>query len=105
MDRIVPVHSLSFRDCIENCSDYAWVGVKYNTGNGIIMIGVADLINSMAAIRHLVYEEKSVTMEQMVKPAFQTAAGVHIRHLNIPRSRLVCRPKPGLQKAEMAGKK
>ena len=67
MDRIVPALSLSFRDCIENCSDYAWGGAKYNTGNGIIMIGVADLINSMAAIRHLVYEEKSVTMEQMVK--------------------------------------
>lgn len=66
LDRIVPALSLSFRDCIENCSDYAWGGAKYNAGNGIIMIGVADLINSMAAIRHLVYEEKSVTMEQMV---------------------------------------
>lgn len=66
MDRVVPALSLSFRDCIENCSDYAWGGAKYNAGNGIIMIGVADLINSMAAVRHLVYEEKTVTMEQMV---------------------------------------
>lgn len=66
MDRVVPALSLSFRECIEKCSDYAWGGAKYNAGNGIIMIGVADLINSMAAIRHLVYEEKEVTMEQMV---------------------------------------
>jgi len=62
----VPALSLSFRDCIEKCSDYAWGGAKYNSGNGIIMIGVADLINSMAAIRHLVYETKEVPMERMV---------------------------------------
>lgn len=66
MDRVVPALSLTFRDCIENCSDYAWGGAKYNTGNGIILIGIADLINSMAAIRNLVFEEKKVTMQQMV---------------------------------------
>ena len=54
MDRVVPALSLSFRDCVEKCSDYAWGGAKYNAGNGIILIGVADLINSMAAVRHLV---------------------------------------------------
>lgn len=66
MDRVVPALSLTFRDCIENCKDYAWGGAKYNTGNGIILIGIADLINSMAAIRDLVFEEKKVTMQQMV---------------------------------------
>lgn len=67
MDRIVPALSLSFRECIGNCKDYAWGGAKYNTGNGIILIGVADLINSMAAVKHLVYDERSVTMEEMVR--------------------------------------
>lgn len=66
MERVVPALSLTFRDCIENCSDYAWGGAKYNTGNGIILIGIADMINSMAAIRNLVFEEKKVTMQQMV---------------------------------------
>ena len=66
MDRIVPALSLSFRECIQNCSDYAWGGAKYNTGNGIIMIGVADLINSMAAVKHLVYDTKRISMEDMV---------------------------------------
>lgn len=66
MDRVVSALSLTFRDCIENCKDYAWGGAKYNTGNGIILIGIADLINSMAAIRDLVFEEKKVTMQQMV---------------------------------------
>ena len=66
MDRIVPALSLSFRECIQKCKDYAWGGAKYNTGNGIIMIGVADLINSMAAIKYLVYDTKQVSMADMV---------------------------------------
>lgn len=67
MDRVVPALSLTFRECIENCSDYAWGGAKYNTGNGIILIGVADLINSMAAVKNLVYDEKKLTMAQLVE--------------------------------------
>ncbi|MDL2263918.1 formate C-acetyltransferase/glycerol dehydratase family glycyl radical enzyme, partial [Synergistaceae bacterium OttesenSCG-928-I11] len=66
MDRPVPVLSMSFEECIENASDYAWGGAKYNTGNGIICIGVSDLINSVAAIKHLVYDTKKVTMPQLL---------------------------------------
>lgn len=66
MDRVVPALSLSFRECIEKCMDYAWGGAKYNTGNGIIMIGVADLINSMAAVKYLVYDTKRLPMEELV---------------------------------------
>lgn len=66
MDRIVPALSLSFRDCIDKCMDYAWGGAKYNAGNGIILIGVADLINSMAAVKHLVFDKKEITMQELV---------------------------------------
>ena len=66
MDRVVPALSLSFPNCIETCKDYAWGGAKYNCGNGIILIGIADLVNSMAAIRELVYDRKTVSMEDMV---------------------------------------
>lgn len=62
MNRPVPALSLTFRECIEKASDYAWGGAKYNAGNGIILIGVADLINSIAAVRHLVYETKQLPM-------------------------------------------
>lgn len=62
LHRPVPVLSLTFKDCIENCKDYSTGGAKYNTGNGTILIGVADLINSMAAVRQLVFEEKTVAM-------------------------------------------
>ncbi len=67
LDRPVPALSLSFEECIENAKDYAWGGAKYNTGNGIICIGVADLINSAAAVRHLVYETKQLSMEKLLE--------------------------------------
>ncbi|HPQ38665.1 MAG TPA: pyruvate formate lyase family protein, partial [Synergistaceae bacterium] len=67
LDRPVPALSLSFEECIENAKDYAWGGAKYNTGNGIICIGVADLINSAAAVRHLVYETKQLSMEKLLQ--------------------------------------
>ncbi len=65
--RPVPALSLTFRDCIEKGLDYAWGGAKYNTGNGIILIGVADLINSIAAVRHLVYDTGLVRISELVK--------------------------------------
>jgi choline trimethylamine-lyase len=67
LNRPVPALSLTFRDCIEKGLDYAWGGAKYNTGNGIIMIGVADLINSIAAVKHLVYDTGQVQMSDLVK--------------------------------------
>jgi len=62
MDRFVPALSLSFRECIENCLDYSRGGAKYNTGNGVILIGVADIINSLSAVKELVYDKKLVSM-------------------------------------------
>ncbi len=67
MNRPCPALSLSFKECIENASDYAWGGAKYNTGNGIILIGVADIINSIASVRHLVYEAKKVPMALLLE--------------------------------------
>nr|WP_088225978.1 formate C-acetyltransferase/glycerol dehydratase family glycyl radical enzyme [Desulfosporosinus sp. FKB] len=66
MHRPVPALSLTFKECIEKAEDYAWGGAKYNVGNGIILIGVADLINSLAAVRHIVFETKQATMEQLL---------------------------------------
>ncbi len=66
-NRPVPALSLTFRNCIEKGLDYAWGGAKYNTGNGIILIGIADLINSIAAVKHLVYESGLVRMSELVE--------------------------------------
>ncbi len=66
MRRPCPALSLTFRECVERGIDYAWGGAKYNTGNGIILIGVADLVNSVVAVRHLVYDTGKLTMEQLL---------------------------------------
>jgi len=66
MQRPVPALSFTFKECVENAKDYAWGGAKYNTGNGIILIGVADLINSLAAVRHVVYDTKQATMAELL---------------------------------------
>ena len=35
-------------------------------GNGIILIGVADLVNSLAAVRYIVYKTKQATMAELL---------------------------------------
>lgn len=65
LERPVPALSLTFKECIENGTDYSAGGAKYNVGNGIIMIGVADLVNSIASVRKLVFEDESVSMKEL----------------------------------------
>lgn len=67
MDRPVPVLSLTHRECIEKGLDYSRGGAKYTCGNGITSVGVADLINTLAAVKELVYDRQSVAMDEMLK--------------------------------------
>lgn len=67
MNRPVPALSLTHRECITKCLDYSQGGAKYNVGNGIIMIGVADLINSLAAVKSLVFDHHLVSMDELAK--------------------------------------
>ena len=63
--RPVPCLSLTYPDCMEKAVDYSMGGAKYNCGGGVITVGQADIINSLAAVRNLVYDEKKITMEQL----------------------------------------
>ena len=65
-ERVCPALSMSFEECISNARDYAWGGAKYNIGNGLDAIGVADLINSVYAVKYLVYDKQLVTMEKLL---------------------------------------
>lgn len=67
MNRPCPALSLTFRECIDRALDYAWGGAKYNVGNGIILIGIADLVNSITAVRYLVYDTGKITMSRLVE--------------------------------------
>lgn len=63
--RPVPALSLGFPDCMDKGLDYSLGGAKYNCGGGVITVGQADIINSLAAVKYLVYDEKKLTMEQL----------------------------------------
>lgn len=75
MNRPCPALSLTFKECIENALDYSRGGARYNAGNGIILIGVADLINSMAAVKHIVFETQQATMRQLLDALEHDFAG------------------------------
>lgn len=65
--RPVPALSIGFHDCIEKGLDYSLGGAKYNCGGGVITVGQADIINSIAAVKYLVYDEKKLTMDELLK--------------------------------------
>lgn len=67
VERVCPALSLSFEECISKAKDYAWGGPKYNVGNGLDAIGVADLINSIYAVKHLVYDTQTVSMKTLLE--------------------------------------
>ncbi|MCL1874484.1 MAG: formate C-acetyltransferase/glycerol dehydratase family glycyl radical enzyme [Clostridiales bacterium] len=66
LDRVCPALSLTFPECIANAQDYARGGAKYNIGNGLDAIGVADLVNSVYTVKELVYDKKLITMERLL---------------------------------------
>lgn len=63
--RPVPALSLGFPNCMEVGVDYSRGGAKYNCGGGVITVGQADIVNSLAAVKALVYDEKKITMAQL----------------------------------------
>lgn len=86
--RPVPCLSLTFPHCIESATDYSLGGAKYNCGGGVITVGQADIINSLAAVRHLVYDEKKVSMTDLCKALaanFEGYADIHRMCLEAPK--------------------
>ena len=74
-ERPSPALSLTFKNCIEQALDYSAGGAKYNCGNGVILIGVADFINSIVAVRRLVYEDKLMNMAELLEALAADFAG------------------------------
>lgn len=56
--------SLVTRDCIENAKGYTQGGARYNFCNWDI-IGTANLADSLVAIRKLIFEDKTLTLQQL----------------------------------------
>lgn len=60
-----PLMSLLVEGCMEQGKDVSAGGAVVNYGPGLIFSGLATYVDSMAAIRKLVFEDKKYTLEQM----------------------------------------
>ena len=62
-----PYLSLLVEGCMESGKDLKDGGASCNIGPGWIVVGPADCANGLAAIKKNVFEEKNITMDQLVK--------------------------------------
>jgi len=60
-----PLGSSLMFDCIDKGADLLRGGARYKRGPGTLGIGVADGVNSLAAVKQLVYDEKRITMDEL----------------------------------------
>jgi formate C-acetyltransferase len=58
--------SLVVQDCIENARGYTQGGARYNHCNWNV-IGIANLADSLATLRRLVFEERALTLGEFVE--------------------------------------
>jgi formate C-acetyltransferase len=62
-----PFLSSCIEECMESGKDLVEAGAKYNLGPVLTGIGLAVTSNSLAVIRKLVFEDKAVDMETLIK--------------------------------------
>lgn len=60
-----PYVSSMVLDCIEKGKDITVGGARYSIGPAFIGTGIADLANSLAAVKRLVYETQIITMDEL----------------------------------------
>ena len=60
-----PLRSILIQGCIEKGKNYRSGGPLYNHGQ-ILTEGLADTIDSLASIKHFVFDTKEVTMQELV---------------------------------------
>ncbi|WP_432738149.1 choline trimethylamine-lyase [Maridesulfovibrio sp. FT414] len=60
-----PLMSLMYEGCMESGKDVSAGGAMYNFGPGVVWSGLATYVDSMAAIKKLVYEDKKYTLAQL----------------------------------------
>jgi formate C-acetyltransferase len=61
-----PLRSLCVEGCLEKGLDVMEGGAVYNFGPGQESTGIADLADSLAAVRKLVYDDKKLTMDELL---------------------------------------
>lgn len=61
-----PLMSCCVEDCVEDGVEIMHGGARYNLGPGFETTGIADLADSMAAVKQLVFEKKLLTMDELI---------------------------------------
>ncbi len=81
-----PFLSIIISDCIQKGKDYNAGGARYNT-TYIQGVGIGSLTDSLSSIKHHVFVDKTITMEEMLKALKEDFAGhERIRHLVLNRT-------------------
>lgn len=62
-----PFISSLLDECRESGNDLQHGGAKYNFGPSVNMIGIADTADSLAAIKKLVFEDKAISMDELIR--------------------------------------
>jgi len=78
------VQSLTILDCIENCKGYMWGGARYNACNWNI-VGLANLADSLMAIKYLVFQKSELSLEDFVEILKADWQGYNSRRFQILR--------------------
>jgi formate C-acetyltransferase len=86
----LPVFSILSQGCIEKRIDVAAGGAYCNIGPTIQAVGLADMANSLAAVKKLVYDTREITMDQLCN-----AVAANFENDEILRMKLRKAPKYG----------
>jgi formate C-acetyltransferase len=69
-----PVFSSSIDGCIEHGADYSAGAARYNP-SGVALVGLATIVDSLLAIREIIFEQKSCTYDDLVDALKNNWAG------------------------------
>lgn len=62
-----PMLTTMTEGCLESGRDTMSGGAVYNLGPGLETTGIADIADSLMAVKKLVYDEKKITMDELIK--------------------------------------
>lgn len=82
-----PLSSSLVEGCVVSGKDITQGGAVYNAGPALIGTGIADLADSLAAVKRLVFEEKVLTMDELCRALARNFEGMEeIRQMLINRA-------------------
>ena len=82
-----PLFSTTQKGCIESGTDYSHGGAKYNFST-VALVGLATVVDSLYAIKNLVYDEKKVTLLEItnaLKNNWEGYEELRLQALDVPK--------------------